>query len=800
MMITRVKLKNWKSHRNTDIKLGDGTNVLVGMMGAGKSAVLDAITYALFGTLPAAKTRRIKLEDLITSRPRPADKAEVEVSFRTIDGEDYNVKRAIEQGKGTVLTELRKGTGQLIESGSSDRVTENVQALLKIDYDLYERAIYSEQNRLDYFLTIPKGKRMDSMDELLGINKLETARKGMGALANKILERAGDLEKQAKQLQTDESLAKLPSLENEIEGLEKSVVLNQERLKCLKVELETVGGQYEAFRKLEREISSVNAGHAQTSATAVAIDNQMKENLKNLGPKAQLSFDELQQQAKFKEDEYRQKDSAAQELNSKLTTARLQLQSLEDVEKRLARDVERLGSEVQHGRGLKGELGRLKPLELEAEVATAEEGYRGLVNERAGVNARVVELGKSEEELAGAEASCPVCESPLDDAKKNELLNKRRSERESLEKKLRELDENTGGIKKGLEKKRELLQRARLLEKETEGLPTKEAEYSKYQTELQEAGQRIPGLRAIVSELELKNSQVKGEVEKSHLDYLNAKQMLELRKSIDLLKSKLEQAECERLNLKQKLDELCAKYDDSKFRELEQRKTSLSTEHGKLEEQIRGDGLLANAKQKTVEEIRSKITVIKRSEVEAKHLRNAAQALGTIQTAIVKTQTALRQQFLESVNIVMGDIWESIYPYKDFVGIRLTVEDTKGGDYTLQLRDHAGNWIPVEGVASGGERTDACLALRIAFAMVLAPNLRWIVFDEPTHNLDAQGIEELAKIMRERLPEIVRQIILITHEERLEGAVSGYLYRFHRNKAEDEPTQVEQVAVPESYE
>jgi DNA repair exonuclease SbcCD ATPase subunit len=133
------------------------------------------------------------------------------------------------------------------------------------------------------------------------------------------------------------------------------------------------------------------------------------------------------------------------------------------------------------------------------------------------------------------------------------------------------------------------------------------------------------------------------------------------------------------------------------------------------------------------------------------------------------------------------------------VGIRLTVDGTKGGDYTLQLRDHVGNWIPVEGIASGGERTDACLALRIAFAMVLAPNLKWIVFDEPTHNLDSQGIEELAKVMRERLPEIVRQILLITHEERLEGAVSGYLYRFYRNKAVNEPTRVEQVTVPELY-
>jgi DNA repair exonuclease SbcCD ATPase subunit len=161
----------------------------------------------------------------------------------------------------------------------------------------------------------------------------------------------------------------------------------------------------------------------------------------------------------------------------------------------------------------------------------------------------------------------------------------------------------------------------------------------------------------------------------------------------------------------------------------------------------------------------------------------------------------MRRMFIDGVNEVMSDLWESIYPYGDFVGVQLAVEGgERGGDYVLKLRDRAGEWVPVEGIASGGERTDACLALRIAFSIVLAPNLRWIVFDEPTHNLDAEGIQELAKILRDRLPNVVRQILLITHEERLESAVSGYLYRFSRDKDSDEPTKVEQVMVPELFE
>ena len=64
-MITPLRLKNFKSHANSEFKFGPGTNVLVGPMGSGKSSVMDAICIGLFGTCPAIQSRRIKLEDVI---------------------------------------------------------------------------------------------------------------------------------------------------------------------------------------------------------------------------------------------------------------------------------------------------------------------------------------------------------------------------------------------------------------------------------------------------------------------------------------------------------------------------------------------------------------------------------------------------------------------------------------------------------------------------------------------------------------------------------------------------------------
>jgi len=70
--------------------------------------------------------------------------------------------------------------------------------------------------------------------------------------------------------------------------------------------------------------------------------------------------------------------------------------------------------------------------------------------------------------------------------------------------------------------------------------------------------------------------------------------------------------------------------------------------------------------------------------------------------------------------------------------------------------------------------------LRIAFALVLAPQLRWLVLDEPTHNLDSKSVSELARVLRDKISEFVDQVFIITHDHTLENAVSGYLYKFEK--------------------
>jgi len=193
-------------------------------------------------------------------------------------------------------------------------------------------------------------------------------------------------------------------------------------------------------------------------------------------------------------------------------------------------------------------------------------------------------------------------------------------------------------------------------------------------------------------------------------------------------------------------------------------------------------------KKKRVSELTKIKEELERSKAEMIYIKQNIESLKILQSVLQQAQGMLREQFTETTNALLADIWQKIYPYRDYTNLKLSIDDA--GDYVLQLRRHDGIFLNVEGIASGGERSIACLALRIALSLVLTKNLSWLILDEPTHNLDKRGIQELAKTIRDHLPKIVEQIFVVTHEDELEAAASGSIFKFERNKEGDEPTKV----------
>lgn len=235
-MITKVKLKNWRSHLDSEFKFSSGVNTLLGIMGSGKSAVLDGICFALFGTFPMLNQRKVKLDEVIRNKPNRAKTASVEVEFKR-DEETYRVKREIELGKGTQNVEFRKN-GELVEAGSSRAVTNYVCKVLETNYDVFSRAIYSEQNNIDEFLRMPKGKRMEKIDSLLQIDKFEDARKNVTTVINKFKQELKSKRELSKEILTEEDEGAIKDLKEETKKLSEDMESLKEKLESLQEEKE----------------------------------------------------------------------------------------------------------------------------------------------------------------------------------------------------------------------------------------------------------------------------------------------------------------------------------------------------------------------------------------------------------------------------------------------------------------------------------------------------------------------------------------------------------------------------------
>jgi exonuclease SbcC len=174
-----------------------------GSNGAGKSSLLDAITWALFGQA------RKRDESLVNLQSKAA-----EVAF-TFGYEEniYRVVRSLPRGKSTVLEFqlLQNGGAWRVERGAtlhsprtsldvwkplSERTLRETQArieqVLRLDYETFVNAAFFLQGKADQFTQQTASKRKEILGNILGLEIWETYRE-RAADRRKAIERELDL-------------------------------------------------------------------------------------------------------------------------------------------------------------------------------------------------------------------------------------------------------------------------------------------------------------------------------------------------------------------------------------------------------------------------------------------------------------------------------------------------------------------------------------------------------------------------------------------------------------------------------
>jgi exonuclease SbcC len=170
MKIEIVQLENIRSHVKSTVPFTRGFNCLVGGLGCGKSSVLYAVDFALFGE-PIGRSFEYLLRE-------GADSGKVAVQFAQ-NGKTYKLIRGLKRrGKGTSqdFEELKLFEDEtLIASMKTDAITEQFKAITGLDKELYREIVWVRQEHLKELLNAAPRERQKRLDELFGLADYETA-------------------------------------------------------------------------------------------------------------------------------------------------------------------------------------------------------------------------------------------------------------------------------------------------------------------------------------------------------------------------------------------------------------------------------------------------------------------------------------------------------------------------------------------------------------------------------------------------------------------------------------------------
>lgn len=103
MRLTRLKLENWMKIPQLTLEFSPGVNLVSGPNEIGKSSIMKAINYALFGD---AGSNRMEFQDLV---PWGTDvKATVELDFTAKEDRHYRVKKSFPKGQAELFLDTVK--------------------------------------------------------------------------------------------------------------------------------------------------------------------------------------------------------------------------------------------------------------------------------------------------------------------------------------------------------------------------------------------------------------------------------------------------------------------------------------------------------------------------------------------------------------------------------------------------------------------------------------------------------------------------------------------------------------------
>jgi exonuclease SbcC len=804
--INSIRLQNFRQHADTSISFETGLTGIVGANGTGKSTILEAIAWALYGSRAA----RGNVDSIKFSRAKKGSGVRVELEFE-LGAHQYRVVRSLTNA------ELYLDRAAAPIANSTTGVTEVLRRRLGMTRDEFFNTYFTGQKELSVMASMGPTERAAFLSRLLGYERLKVAqeiarerRKAIVAEATGVKAGMPDPDQVHRsatesRIQLAEAVRRLEQNQRKAEqaaaGVEKllpkweEAQVDRDRLKRIDGDLR-VAESDETARNRELERQDRDLAELKSAQTEMA---KLRTAIKPLAsvPSELERMDRLAQEEGRRVTLARRDKELASELKT-LRDRRVQLETAPKLETETAAELKRRRAELADAEK-KYEAARTEWVRDSQEVSTKIESLKVSLADYRHQKQLLLKEGEN--------GTCPICSKPLGDHYQEVLSH---------------IEEQ---IDSQVEEEKYLRSRATQLKKAPKDVTEAEAKktelagvVTKLETKLgriQLAVQELAKLESDLVDREAKHAAVAKELAGVPVGYhadrhadlrSKAVQLQQLESQISKLAGAVEregQLRAERERSAEALVEIAAR-----LKELRASRKKMAGAEERFEKiRVAYEGAVAVQRAADLEHATAKANHASAAtavEVAARAVLDLERAIARLEELNIERR--LHEELDRAYNDLRIDLNQQLRPEISDRASLLVAELTDGRYDEFEL-DETYNIILLEDglpkpVISGGEQDLANLVLRIAISEMIAERagqpLSLLILDEVFGSLDDSRRANVVALLR-RLHERFEQVIVITHVD-LDNPDVEHLIHVTYDK-ETGTSRIEQAvpSIPESF-
>lgn len=680
MRLKKLKIKNIRSYENLEIDFPKGATLLAGDIGAGKTSILLAIQFALFGLQPGQKGASI----LRQGETEAYVFLECEIDTNTIILERTLKRKKSFSQESNIIT-INNQSQELSTSEMKNKVIQLLdypKEFAKKSNLLYRFTVYTPQEEMKAIIQERPEIRLDTLRHIFGIDRYRRIKQNSQILLQKIKE-----------------LIKIKEVEI------REINLLKEKLK----------NQTEEKIQLTRQINNLNIEFKQTTETKKLEEQKLQE---------------LEQKIKQK-----------QELDKELGNKKVELQGKQAIKTRLEKEINLMHQQIKHKVDFSQErLTNLQNL-LAKHKNLLEQSSTNLMEFNTKISGLELKKSQSQEMIDKVSSleNCPTCFQSVGQEHKDKITKKNQYDINDINLKLNQKISEKNQLLKTIEKNKQLIQG--------------------YEGDVQEhQSNKIKFEHQKQTETKIKSDAIILERTDSEIQNLNTE--------INQLQEKI-----------QTFSQIQTQFENQKtiFNQIDQKNRQLELT---LAEKNKEDEI----SKKLLQDLEKDIQQKEKIRTQVSYLRELQDWLEeTFLSIIALTEknvlAKLREEFSEIFNQ-----WFSIL-VSDTLIARLDEDFTP----IISQQDYEIDYD----FLSGGERTAVALAYRLALNQILNSLMSKIktkgllILDEPTDGFSDQQLDKMRDIFDQLKSE---QLILVSHEQKIEGFVDNVIRIKKEGVSSIEPT------------